>query len=288
MAVIFHKGKFYHHEEVPMSPRNRAFRYADGCFEAIRIAHNAPVFWSQHFNRLSSTLELMMIELDMTEQELKALIIEMIDRNELNAGAILRMVVYRAGSGKYFPTTNKAAIYMELIPLLQHTYPEPPMESNAMFYDRLPLPAHPLGNHKLLNKTIHVNAAVLAQKEGCNEALLINDRGEVAEAISSNVWVFNDQTLVTPPLASGCLNGTLRKVVLEHAEDFKLQVLEASVTKEKVMAADEVWTTNAGSGITAIKRLGGRTFGSAMAAHVQAHLNQLAVNSTVGFRENLP
>ena len=271
-----------------MSPRNRAFRYADGCFEAIKVANDAPVFWEHHYARLSATLDLLMIDLGMEEQELKQLVAEMIDRNELNAGAILRMVVYRSGSGKYFPTSNKAAIYMEMIPLLQHAYPEPPIESKAMFYDRLPLPAHTMGNHKLLNKTIHVNAAVLAQREGFNEAILLNDRGLVAEAISSNLWCFRNGVLTTPPLESGCLNGTLRKVITANAECFGVRIVEAHLRREDVLAADEVWTSNAGSGISVIKKLDGKQFGNAVAATVQAHLNKLAFSSASDFRESLP
>lgn len=286
MSISCLNGVFVEQTELCFPSANRAFRYGDGCFETLRIMNGVPVFWKYHFERLTSTLDLLSIDLMESESALKHLIQTLLSKNGISWGGALRISVFRSGQGKYFPLTNKAEVLLECFPLEQAHYGSPQFKK-AILYEGLKLPIHELGNHKIISKTIHINAAIRAQKTGCNEALLLNTNNEVAEAVSSNVYVAIKGDVFTPKLDSGCLNGTIRNVLLTNNESMGLRIIEKEITLSDAGLADEIWTTNSITGIAVLESWCDRKLGCDMARKAQRNLTNLALSSIQDFQENL-
>ena len=92
-----------------------------------------------------------------------------------------------------------------------------------------------------------------AEEAGADEALFFNARGELCEAATANVFVVKDGMLLTPPLVSGCLPGTMReRVMCRHP------VREDVLTAADVEAADEVFLTSATRGVVPVAAIDGR------------------------------
>jgi branched-subunit amino acid aminotransferase/4-amino-4-deoxychorismate lyase len=90
---------------------------------------------------------------------------------------------------------------------------------------------------------------------GFAEAVMLNERGEVAEATAANLfWVRRDE-LATPSLATGCLAGVMRRLVLEAASRLKIRVVEGSFPLSDLHDADELFLTNCGRGIVSAAEL---------------------------------
>jgi branched-chain amino acid aminotransferase len=83
-----------------------------------------------------------------------------------------------------------------------------------------------------------------AHARGCDEALLLNERGEVSECTSANVFIARDGQVLTPPLDSGCLPGVTREILLEIAQGEGIAMREEALRLEDLMTADEVFITS--------------------------------------------
>lgn len=287
METIYLNGIFVNRSDAQISISNRAFRYADGCFEAVRIMNGYPVFWPLHWERLTRTLEMLHIELILNETAIKDIIVKLISKNQCSSG-MLRIMVSREDGGKYMPKGNEAQVYLELTEMETTHYPEPVTSKRAMLFEEFRLPSHELGNHKTLNKTLHVLAAVYAKKNGCDEAFLINDKGVIAEAISSNIFLIKNGAIIMPPLNDGGLNGTIRRVLFQNSKSIGCPIQERSLATEELLEAEELWTTNAGAGISAIASYAGKTYSVELANRVQTQLNKIAINSIADFLETQP
>lgn len=282
MNTVFFKDKFCPENEVNIPLTNRAFRYGDGCFESISIMNGMPVFWQYHYNRLCETLSLLRIELEQKDIDLLSVISACIERNKIVAGGLLRITVYRGGGGKYFPETDEGELLIQVFSAPDNQFRVPVITRKALVFNDVALPSHVLGNHKTLNKTVHILAARKARTANFDEALITNDKGSIAEAISSNVFILKGQRVITPPLSDGGLQGTIRQVLLDHQGEFGIRIEESSIKLKDVLAADEIWTTNAVSGLCAISQFMGKEFPFEKANEIQLELNKLAINSSLG------
>ena len=83
-----------------------------------------------------------------------------------------------------------------------------------------------------------------AHARGCDEVLLLNERGEVSECTSANVFIARNGEVLTPPLDSGCLPGVTREILLEMAPAGGIAIREETLRLEDLMAADEVFITS--------------------------------------------
>jgi para-aminobenzoate synthetase/4-amino-4-deoxychorismate lyase len=104
----------------------------------------------------------------------------------------------------------------------------------------------PLLGHKVTRRKFYDQAWLAAEKLGAFDALFINEQGFVTEGGRSNVFIKKDGQWLTPPLASGCLPGVMRSVVLS---DTQYQAVEQNITPADVLSAEEVIFTNALRGI---------------------------------------
>ena len=116
----------------------------------------------------------------------------------------------------------------------------------------------PIAGAKTTSYAENVVALAEAHRRGAHEALLSNTRGELCEGTGSNVVVERGGVLVTPPLASGCLAGITRELLLEWAAQEGLPVIEDVVTMAELVAAPEVLLTSSTRDVQHVTDLDGR------------------------------
>ena len=110
----------------------------------------------------------------------------------------------------------------------------------------------PLVVHKTLNYGDNILEKRRALRDGFNEPLFLNTRGELAEGATTNVFIMKDGQLVTPPVASGLLPGIARELLLD-----RLDVREEVLTMDDLLAADEVFLTNSLMGVMPVREIDG-------------------------------
>jgi branched-chain amino acid aminotransferase len=107
--------------------------------------------------------------------------------------------------------------------------------------------------------------AMLAQTEarqaGCDEALLLNKDGYVADGWAHNVFIVRDGTLLTPPTSSGALPGITRQSVLTLATERGIPAREADLVRSDLYLADECFLTGTAAGLVPVSSVDGRPIG---------------------------
>jgi branched-chain amino acid aminotransferase len=116
---------------------------------------------------------------------------------------------------------------------------------------------------------------------GCDEALLLDNEGYVAEGSGENVFLVKDGVLHTPELTS-CLNGITRNTLLHLAGDLDMEVRERRITRDEVYIADEAFFTGTAAEVTPIRELDGRTIGAGKAGPVTQKLQKAFFDVVTG------
>jgi branched-chain amino acid aminotransferase len=119
--------------------------------------------------------------------------------------------------------------------------------------------ASPLAGVKTTSWLNSVWAAGEARREGYDEVVLLNERGEVSECTAANIFAVKDEKVVTPPLSSGCLEGVTRGVLMEIAGEAGTIVVEQTMRLEDLYGADEVFITSTNRNVRGVKEIAGYT-----------------------------
>jgi branched-chain amino acid aminotransferase len=100
-------------------------------------------------------------------------------------------------------------------------------------------------------------AVAEAQREGFDEVVLLNERGEVSECTAANIFAVKGEKVITPPLSSGCLEGVTRGVLMEIASEAGTSVAEQTMRLEDLHSADEVFVTSTNRNVIGVREIAG-------------------------------
>src|SRR5439155_3532267 len=115
---------------------------------------------------------------------------------------------------------------------------------------------------KSLNYLNNVLARIEANLSHADEALMLNDAGNIAECTADNVFIIKDSQIFTPPITAGALRGITRSVVFDIAGEFDLDVTEADFTRHDILVADECFLTGTAAEIVPVVKADGRLIGN--------------------------
>lgn len=248
---INHNGKILPADQPSVSHTNRAFRYGDALFETIRITGGRPLFLQDHVNRLVSGLGVMKMQVptNLNPATLETLILDLAKRNNTGSDGRARFSVYRNSGGFYTPTDNQVSFLLEVYPMEQRGY-----ELNAqglaigVFHEFKKIP-NALASIKSANSAVYVMAGVYKTQHHLDDCLLINDKMQIIESIGSNIFAVKNSVLYTPPLSEGCVNGVMRKQIMEISAASRIPVYEVPVPQSVLLNSDELFLTNTIKGI---------------------------------------
>ena len=115
---------------------------------------------------------------------------------------------------------------------------------------------------KSLNYLNNVMARIEANLAGADEALMLNDEGNVAECTADNIFVIKHGQIFTPPITAGALRGITRSVVFQIAAELGIKITEADITRHDVFIADECFLTGTAAEVIPVIKADGRTIGT--------------------------
>jgi branched-subunit amino acid aminotransferase/4-amino-4-deoxychorismate lyase len=213
MFESYVNGEWLPADKAKIPVADRGFRYGDGVFETLLIRQGKTPFLTRHLKRLTGGLDA--LKFPALSVDIASLCQEFIERNKCDEGVIRLAISRGVGSKGYLPTPEAIPfIVIELMPLPKKQ--KEPYKLWLSSYHKPDSTHHPV-NFKTaqgLNSTL---AILEATENHCNEALLLNNKGECAEASSANLfWRDADGIIHTPSLECGALAGISRKILLEH------------------------------------------------------------------------
>ncbi len=229
---------------------NRAFHFGDGLFESIRVLGGKARFVDAHWARLSTGADLLRITLPpgFDRQRFGDALQAIIQRSGMQSGR-LRFTLYRGGEGYYRPQTDQGLYTIELKAIQEERYVLNPNGLLVDIWPEMRKPVNELSRHKTLNCQYYIMAALWSRSRGLDDCLLQNDRGNIIESSAGNLFIVSNGVLYTPSLSDGCLGGVMRAQVINLALANGIKVYECSLNPQNLLAADELFFTNAIQGL---------------------------------------
>ena len=263
-------------EEIRVSALDRGFLYGDSVYEVVRTYDGVPFALGEHLERLARSAARLAIALP----ERGTLVREM--RRTLavagHADAYCRVIVTR-GTGPITldPTTATSPLTVILVkkyePFPEWTYEWGVRVAIPQIRRTSPRsldPAIKSGNY--LNSVLALGEARAA---GCDDALMLDGAGNVAEATSSNVFVVRDGAVATPALEVGLLAGVTRGILIDLLAQHGLVCSERAITVPEVLDADEVLLTSTLREVQPVIEVAGRRIGEGVPGPMARRLKAL-------------
>lgn len=262
---VYINGKFYEKRDAKVSVFDHGLLYGDGVFEGIR-SYNRLVFkLREHIDRLFESAKSIMLTVPLNKEELIKAVIATLKKNNL-ADAYIRLIVTRGeGDLGLDPRKCKGNATIIIIADKIALYPRE-FYKNGLKIVTVPtirnLPEALNPQIKSLNYLNNILAKIEAVNAGCDEAIMLDSLGYVAECTGDNIFVVKKNHLYTPPQCMGTLRGITRDTVLEIAPKSKIPVHEHVITRHEVYISDECFLTGTAAQIIPVVKVDGRIIGN--------------------------
>lgn len=277
---INYNGKIVLNSAKVLPVNNRCFRYGDGIFESIKVSRGEIVNAENHYKRLINSANTIKLSLPVTfsfsffcDQ-----IIKLTERNEHAKAARIRFSLFRDDDGFYKPISHKGLFLIESQKLQNTDFKLSQVGLNIGLFTKMYKYHNVLSNIKSCNALLYVMAATYAEESGFDDALIMNEQKHIVEATSSNIFIVKENTLKTPGVDQGCVDGTMRKSVIELAKGNGYHVKIGRITLSELKISDELFLTNAISGIQWVKTFFENNYDNSSSAILLKKLNEKLIS----------
>ncbi len=267
-AVLPNKG-------ATIAAGNRSYLYGDGLFESIRIMNGNPINMVNHFNRMVEGAKAIKMRFPsfFTVEFFEDKVKELISLSGIKEGGKCRISLDRALGGTYIPETNEISYFIEVYPYESNYFELNSKGYEVDIYREIKKQKNFLANFKTKNGLLYVMTAIAAKEKGLDDYLLINENDAVIESSNSNLFVVSNGVLYTPSLEDGCLAGTMRMQVINIALTHGIKVYECAILPQNLLAADEIFLTNAIRGIVWVGGYRTKRYFNTVGRKIQSYLN---------------
>ncbi|HEV7331658.1 MAG TPA: aminotransferase class IV [Flavisolibacter sp.] len=237
---VFFDGKFFP-ADAPLLPiQNRSFKWGDGVFETMKVYRGKLLLEDLHFERLLTSIRLLGIatEATFTQNSIVGNILELCRLNGCLQSARIRLAVYRQDNG-----TAGYSIEATLLPETVNQWQEEGQEIALYPFARKSMDA--FANLKSANFLPYVLAQQYASEKNVDDAIVLNAKNFLCDTSRANIFLVRGKNIYTPALHQGCVNGVMRRVVLEECKKLGYRLYQDEVEESQLLAADEVFLSNA-------------------------------------------
>lgn len=250
MNSICLNGKILPADKPALMIDNKSYRYGDGLFETIKVIRKKMLLETYHFERFFSGLTTLRFQLPhlFAAQKLKENILLLCEKNNCDSLARVRLSAFRGNGGIYDGPAD-----------LQYTIESWPVDESVNRWNEkgLIIDVYPEAKKscdkfsaiKSANYLPYIMASQHAKDNKWDDCLVVNMYDRIADGTIANIFLIKDQKIITPPLSEGCVNGVMRRYLIEQQE-----VEETVLTVEDILSADELFFTNAIYGIRWIEQ----------------------------------
>ncbi len=255
---------------------NRGFLFGDSIFETIKVLDNKVLFLEDHYFRLMASMRICRMEIPMnfTMEYFESQILNLIQSLKNSNSFRVRFTVYRDSEGFYLPKSRNVQFIVTATPLNSELYSFQKELYEVELYKDFYIQKQLISTLKTNNKMLQITGSIFADENGYDNCLVLNDEKNVIEALQSNIFMKTGNVVSTPPVSDGCLNGIMRKQILEILKKMEgIEVKETSISPFDLQKADELFLTNVISGIQPITKYRKKEYPTEFASDVLKRLN---------------
>jgi len=280
---VWFDGKFVLGTKATVPVTTHAIHYGTSVFEGIRGYWNAKNLFifrlKEHTKRFRNSGKFYHISPNFSDKQIENAIINLCRKNKLRKSCYIRPFYFVGQYGINLHVTKKAPTHIAIITfpfgdLFNKNGISATISKWRKFSDiSTPTQAKMGGNY--LNSIL---ATQDAKQRGFDEAILLDQSGDVSEAPGENIFLVKNNELITPPLTSSALNGITRKSIITIAKDMGFKTKVRKVSKKELKLADEVFLSGTAAEITPViqidkKRIKGSKVGNITKLLMTAYSN---------------
>jgi branched-chain amino acid aminotransferase len=267
-GVIWLDGEMVPWRDAKVHVLTHTLHYGLGCFEGVRAyntAEGAAIFrMKDHTDRLFRSAHILNMKMPFSKDEINAAQLSAVRENNLDE-AYLRPMVFYGSEGMGLRADNLKTHVM-VAAWEWPSYMSPEAKEQGIKVRTSSYTRHHVNitmckakaNGNYINSMLALQEAVAC---GCEEALMLDNEGYVAEGSGENVFILRNGVLHTPELTS-CLEGITRQTILDFAKELNIEVKERRITRDEVYVADEAFFTGTAAEVLPIRELDGRDIGT--------------------------
>ena len=261
---IYLAGKLVPQEQAVVSVFDHGLLYGDGVFEGIRVYGSKVFLEQEHIERLYESALSIRLQIPLTPEQMVQAVRETVAANKIVDGYVRLVVTRGAGTLGIDPQRTsdpQVIIIADTISL----YPQELYDNGLKL-----ITASTIRNHsaalspriKSLNYLNNSLAKIEGTDAGTVEALMLKQKGEVAECTGDNIFIVKNGVLKTPPPEAGILEGLTRNAVIRLAREAGITVQEVPMVRHDIFVADECFLTGTAAEVIAVVSLDGRVIGT--------------------------
>ena len=264
---IWFDGKFIPLDKAKIPVTTHAIHYGTSIFEGIRAYWNLKNLYvfrlNDHVKRFRNSGKFYNITLNFSDRQIEKAVIDLCKKNKIKKSCYIRPFYFVGQYGINLHVTKKAPTHTAIFSfpfgdLFNKNGISATISKWRKFSDlSTPTQAKMGGNY--LNSIL---ATQDAKQRGFDEAILLDQSGNVSEAPGENLFLVKNNMLVTPPLSSSALDGITRKSIITLAKDMKLKVKVRKVSKKELKIADEIFLSGTAAEITPIIKIDRKKVGN--------------------------
>ena len=270
---IWFDGKLIPLDKAKISVTTHAIHYGTSIFEGIRAYWNSKNLYifrlNDHVKRFRNSGKFYNIKLNFSDRQIQNAVIDLCKKNKIKKSCYIRPFYFVGQYGINLHVTKNAPTHTAIFSfpfgdLFNKNGISATISKWRKFSDvSTPTQAKMGGNY--LNSIL---ATQDAKQRGFEEAILLDQSGNVSEAPGENIFLVKNNRLVTPPLSSSALDGITRKSIITLAKDMKLKVNIRKVSKKELKTADEIFLSGTAAEITPIIKIDKRKIGSGKVGNI--------------------
>lgn len=259
---VLHNGSIRDAVDRVFSPGQVGLLSGWGVFSTVRVADGVLFAFERHWARLSRDAEAFHVALPGDLEQVRRGLLELVEANHAY-NSTLRLSIVRNGGGMWAgPATGAESDWIALTADSKHWGAGVKLAyvKNGRFS------ACPFSGTKILSWAMNLTWLESAHARGFDEVILLNERGEVAECTSANIYIASGNHIWTPPLSSGCLPGVTREVLLDECRAEGFELGEKVIAPAELEAADDVFITSTTRDLLPVTQVEGQRVGRSAAA----------------------
>ncbi len=280
-GVIWYDGKLVPWREAQTHVLTHTLHYGMGVFEGVRAykaAKGTAIFRLQaHTDRLFRSAHILGMKIPYDKEVINEATRKVVRENKLESAYIRPMCFY--GSEGMGLRADNLKVHVIVAAWHWGAYLGEDGQKNGIRVRTASITRHHVNitmckakaNGNYMNSMLALREALSC---GCDEALLLDPEGYVAEGSGENIFVVRDGVIYTPELTSA-LDGITRATVIELAAEQGLEVREKRITRDEVYVADEAFFTGTAAEVTPIRELDGRAIGAGKRGPITERLQSL-------------
>lgn len=259
MSFSLWNDQIVKNEEVLVDKEDRGYQFGDGVYEVVKVYNGELFTATEHIDRFYDSAEKIRITIPYTKDKLHQLLHQLVEANNIDTGHVYFQITRGAGPRNHiFPGDD-------VKPVITGNAKENPRPLENFEKGVKATFVEDIRWLRCDIKSLNLLGAVLAKQEayekGCYEAILHREE-IVTEGSSSNIYGIKDGVLYTHPANNLILNGITRQVIIKCAAEIGLTVNQQAMTKEQLLAMEEVIVSSTTSEVTPVIEIDGTAIGN--------------------------